>query len=95
MTVHDGVIHREEKEAGVLPGWASTWMLQAATVRSRHRSVLAETCMVEGERELASEGIGRLWVGLSLSALLAALPQPFIVVKSGGRSQAGSLVPRG
>ena len=79
MTVQDGVIHREEKEAGVLPGWASTWMLQAATVSSRHRSVLAETCMVEGERELDSERIGRLWVGLSLSALLAALPQPFML----------------
>lgn len=38
------------------------------------------------ERELASERIGRLWVGLSFSALLAALPQPFIVNQGGAET---------
>lgn len=48
------------------------------------------------ERERAGfREIGRLWVGLSLSALLAALPQPFIVVKSGGAESGWEPGPQG
>ena len=43
-------LRRESQRA--LPGWASTWMLKAAAVSSRHRSV-AETFMSAGSRELA------------------------------------------
>lgn len=43
-------------------------MLQAATVSSRHRSVLAETCMVEGERA----GFRENWQALGWPQLLCS-----------------------
>lgn len=43
-------------------------MMQAATVSSRHRSVLAETCMVEGERA----GFRENWQALGRPQLLCS-----------------------